>query len=340
MSIYISLEDHFLSQACRDEDGGRDLNLEAFPEEVRHDFVELGPRRVEKMEQANIAIQVISHTPILGSPSVCQRANDQLAAAIMRYPSRFRGFAMLPMGHPTAIAAEFKRCVLELGFLGALIPNHAEGVYYDGPEYSDLFQTAEELDVPIYLHPSPSPPKKFDQFAGNYPISVQFAISAHAWDWHADCGLHFIRLYAAGIFDRYPRLKIILGHLGEMLPFMIGRVETKLTLSGYIRDLKSTFSEVYARNVWITTSGMLQVAPFVCALRSTSIEHILFSVDYPFEDNVKSVQFMQYLTSLKLMTDQESEMVAHRNAGNLLGIVPHSTVGLSEYEQMRRINHI
>ena len=195
----ISLEDHFLSVACQEDNGAKSLNLHQYPPEVVRNFTEVGPIRIKHMDEGDITLQVVSHGPFIGDINVCRGANQQLRAAVENHPARLAGFAMLPMAEPDNIAAELERTVKQFGFVGALIPNHAHGIYYDGSDYYPMFEKAQQLDVPIYLHPCPASAARLSQFQGNYSQEAAFSMSTHVWDWHADTAVHVIRLYAAGI---------------------------------------------------------------------------------------------------------------------------------------------
>lgn len=252
----LSLEDHFVSSICQQDEIASTLSLDVFPKLILDKLLDVGPKRLDDMKSSNICLQVVSHIPVALGVDACKHTNDQHYDAVKEYHPCFAGFATLPMAKPESIVDELERCVKNLNFVGALTPNSAHGRYYDGPEYLAMWQAAEQLDVPIYLHPCPPSEQAKPKFRGNYSGDVAFAIGTHAWDWHSDCGAHFIRLFASGLFDRFPKLKIVLGHMGEMLPFMLGRIERKLALTKDSSTWRSTFRQVYARNVWVTTNGL------------------------------------------------------------------------------------
>jgi predicted TIM-barrel fold metal-dependent hydrolase len=149
---------------------------------------------------------------------VCLKANNELAQAISRNPTRLAGFSVLPMTDPKAAANELSRCVKDIGFVGALVDNHLEQQFWP------VFEKAQDLDVPIYLHPTFASNSMLGHYKGNYGEKSATALSAFGWGWHAETGLHILCLYCSGLFDRYPKLKIIIGHMGELLPFQIERV--------------------------------------------------------------------------------------------------------------------
>jgi predicted TIM-barrel fold metal-dependent hydrolase len=313
----ITLEEHFFSSAIG--------NADAYSEQLKwvpgvfEKLQDLGPIRLEHMDKNGVTFQVISHAPGLGSalPEECSSANDQLAAAVSNNKTRFAGFAVLSMAHPDEAAAELRRCIKELGFVGALIDNHIDGKHYDDKKFWPVFEAAQELDVPIYLHPTWPSADIAAHHQGNFPSGAGISMGSSGWGWHSDTGLHVLKLFAAGVFDQYPRLKIIVGHFGEMLPFMLERL---MILSKRWGDRQRLFKEVYDNNIWITTSGVWSVSPMACILRNTKIDHILYSVDYPFAKNEDGLQFMEDLKSSGLVTDEQFELIGYKNAEALLRV--------------------
>ncbi|KAI4593800.1 hypothetical protein KJ359_008841 [Pestalotiopsis sp. 9143b] len=313
----ITLEEHFLAEGADDVKAFYSEQLGNIPE-LEAKLSDLGPIRLRSMDENNVSIQVISHGPGAMGPFQCRAANDQLAAAVKSQPDRFAGFAVLPVADPDASAKELKRCIRELGFVGALIDNRSGNTYYDGAEYEPLWAAAQELDVPIYLHPTWPTGEQLDLlYTGNFARSATLSLSASGWGWHSDVALHVLRLFAAGVFDRFPRLKIIAGHMGEMLPFMLDRIAQ---LSPRWGTRQRLFREVYDANIWITTSGVWSVDPMATILRNTRIDKILYSVDYPFAKNESGLEFMKDLEASGLVSPEQLEQIAHKNAEQLLGL--------------------
>jgi predicted TIM-barrel fold metal-dependent hydrolase len=327
----ITLEEHFFSSHISD------WSTYGYSEQFKHlpgvvsKLLDLDNDRLASMDQTSIAIQVLSHGPGLAKSSGpdpvgdCQRANDEMAAAVKRHPTRYAAFAVLPMSLPEAAAKELSRCVKELGFKGALVDNHVDGVHYESEAYQNFWRTVQDLNVPIYLHPTwPSPDVQLPQYRGEIPTSATTSLSSSAWGWHADVGNHVLKLFASGLFDLYPHLKIIVGHMGEMLPFMLERIEylsQRWNVASLHPDLPHRpFGQVYRENIWITTSGCWSIAPMACILRNTPIDHILYSVDYPFAKNEDGLKFMQELEASGLVTTEQFEKIGYRNAESLLGI--------------------
>lgn len=271
--------------------------------------------RLKDMDAGSIALQVISHAPFYADAQNCRIGNDELAQACKDNPRSFAGFAMLPMMEPEAAAAELERAVKELGFVGALINNHTDGTFYDDEKYWTVFEKAVELDVPIYLHPSFPSQMMADHYKGNYSDQVAYMLSIASWGWHSETGLHILRLFAAGLFDRLPKLKIIIGHDGEMLPFMLDRT---FPLSKVWGDRERDLRMVWNENIYVTTSAMFSLAPFSCLLRVSSADNILYSVDYPFVPNENGLAFVKELQESGLVSPEDLEKICHGNAEKLL----------------------
>jgi predicted TIM-barrel fold metal-dependent hydrolase len=210
--------------------------------------------------------------------------------------------------------------VAQLGFVGALIDNHADGKHFDSAEYDVLWAKACDLDVPIYLHPTWPSARMAEAFVGEYPMPVTASLGAAGWGWHSDVGLHVLKLFAAGVFDRFPKLKIIIGHMGEMLPFMLERCSDMSTRWGGWGPRDRPLRQVWDENIWITTSGTWSLAPLKCILENTKIERIMYSVDYPFESNEKGREWFGQLEESGMLTHEQLDMIAYRNAEQLLKV--------------------
>ncbi len=282
----ITLEEHFIAKFPGAEDRYKGWHVP-----IVSKLQSLGEERLNDMDAGNISFQVISHAPTIATAKECRQGNDQLVEACKSQSTRFAGFAMLPMLEPAAAATELERAVKELGFVGALINNHEDGTFYDDEKYWTIFEKAVELDVPIYLHPSFPSQAMADQYKGNYSDQVASMLSIASWGWHAEVGHHFFRLFAAGLFDKLPKLKLIIGHDGEMVPFMLDRTFplSKVWAAERKRDLRTVWRE----NVYVTTSAMFSLAPLACLLRVSDMDKILYSVDYPFVPNENGLAFIK-----------------------------------------------
>lgn len=313
----ITLEEHFVSSALPPgaDELGQHMEL---PPQLQSKLLDLDSARIKDLDAGSISLQVLSHGPLDANASVCAKVNDGLKAAIEKYPKRLAGFALLPMAEPEAAAKELERCVKDLGFLGALVDNHLHGRFYDDEFFWPIFAKAEELDVPIYIHPTFASEEMMGHYRGNYHENVAKALSAFGWGWHADTGLHFLKLFCAGLFDKFPKLKIVIGHMGEMLPFQFDRCVgvSQRMFPNRERGLK----EVWDENLWITTSGMFSLPPLKCLLEVKGKEKVLFSVDYPFSANEKGRQFVKEIEESGILTEEELKAFGYGNAERLLKV--------------------
>lgn len=324
----IALEEHFFSSHVPP-----DLK-ESYSEQLRHvqgvkeKLENLSDLRLRDMDAGKVSLQIVSHAPGLTDPIACRAANNQLHAAIKAEEtrsggnarhgrSRLAGFAVAPMGDPHQAAAELRRAVNKLDFVGALVDNHYQGQFFDGPEYDPWWAAAEDLAVPVYLHPNWPSEDMARRYQGNFSNAAALSMGSSGLGWHTDTALHVLRLFASGLFDRRPRLKIIIGHMGETLPFMLQRIEILSCRWGqFERDFKS----VYDVNIWITTSGVWSVDPMRCILANTKDDRILYSVDYPFQRNEVGLEWIQALEASGLVNAEQLRAIAYENAEKLLGV--------------------
>ena len=317
----IALEEHFWTPALASPPGTGVLAL--LGEDLDAQLRDLGEGRLAGMDAAGIDMQVISHNAPAAQPlpadealTRSQEANDLLAKAVSAHPERFAGFATLPTADPAAAADELERAVTELGFVGAIVHSTlgTNGTFLDDPGYEPLLARAERLDVPLYLHPSRPPGALQDILFHGLPPHLAALLASSAWGWHAEAGLHTLRLVVAGVFDRHPGLRLIIGHCGEMLPFMMDRIDRILTPQR--TGLAGPVSEYLLRNVWVTTSGMFSLPPLLCTLQVFGSDRVMFSVDYPFAPNALGRAVLDALP----LSPADKAKVAGANAARLLGL--------------------
>jgi len=271
------------------------------------------------MDAAGIDMQVLSAVGHIiqrfeteRSVAASREANDVMSRAVLERPERFRAFATLPMSDPQSAARELRRCVEELGFVGAMIHGQTRGMFLDHPAMHPVLAAAVELQVPIYLHPAPPPQTVFDAyFLGLNPAAANM-LATGGWGWHAECGLHVLRMVLAGTFDRHPDLQVIVGHMGENLPFSLARADEWLTPRA--GKLSGSVAEIVRRQVYITIGGYTTVAPLLCALMVFGADRIMFSVDYPFSNNASTARFLDEAP----LSPADRDKIAHRNARRLL----------------------
>jgi predicted TIM-barrel fold metal-dependent hydrolase len=318
----IALEEHFVSQQFIDATG-----IDMGGQTARNlDFdqaAELGSVRLGHMDDSGIDMQVISHVWPTFQPhtpdqelEITRAANAQVHAAVSAHPDRFAAFAALPMSDPAAAVTELDRTVTELGFKGALINGRADGRFLDDPILFPILERAQALKVPLYLHPGLPTETLRQELYSDLDPSVGFGLGVPAWGWHAEAGLHALRLIVSRVFDRLPDLQIILGHMGEMIPFMLERIEDMLTPAAQRAGLQRTVADTFCSNFWVTTSGMFSQPPFLLLLQVVGADRILFSVDYPFSSNNAGRAFLDAIA----VSPADKEKISHLNAEHLLDL--------------------
>ena len=286
----------------------------------RNELAELGPARLTDMDASGITVQVLSVAGpgadlVPGQPGIdlARAYTDALAEACTRHLDRYRGFAHLPMLAPEAAADELERTVKHLGFHGALVNGTTDGRFLDDPAFDPILARAETLDVPIYLHPGIPVEAVRNAYYDNLPGNFSFTMALSAWGWHADTAIHTLRLVLSGALDRHPGLKIVIGHMGEALPFMLDRID-ETTAAQAKERLRRSVRQTILDQVWITTSGFFTTVPFIAALLSFGVDRIMFSVDYPFASNVRARAFLDALP----VSPADRAKIAHGNADRLL----------------------
>ena len=281
---------------------------------------DLGERRLADMDRSGISLQVLSQTSpategIEGPQAgrIAREANDRLAEAIAAHPERFAGFAALPTSDPDAATLELERAVHVLHFKGAVINGRPQGRFLDDPAFAPIFAQAEALGVPVYLHPAPPPAAVRQAYYAGLGPAVENALAMAGWGWHIEVGLHALRMILGGVFERHPRLQVVIGHLGEALPFMLARSDALLTpISGLPRPVREYFGEHF----YLTTSGFFTLPPLLCALMVVGADRILFAVDYPYSANEQGRALLDAMP----LAPADCEKIAHGNAERLLGL--------------------
>jgi len=280
---------------------------------------DIGEKRLASMDAAGITMEVLSNTgpgpdlvPGADGVAIAREMNDHLAGAIARHPDRFAGFAVLPMQSPEACADELRRAVRELRFVGALINGTTEERFLDHPSYDGLLAAAVELDVPIYIHPHLAPEAVRQAYYAELPAGPARVIEQAGWGWHSETAIHVLRLVVAGVLDRHPRLKLIVGHMGEMLPVMLDRIDS--VFAADIDHLRRPISRTILDQVWITTSGIFSEPPLLAALLTFGIDRIMFSVDYPYAPHANGRAFLDRIA----LAPADMAKLTHGNADALL----------------------
>jgi predicted TIM-barrel fold metal-dependent hydrolase len=275
------------------------------------------------MDNNGIDIQVLSvvgsgaeSLPPQEAVTFAARYNDYIAMQIAAHADRFKAFAHLPMCNPAAAAEELERAKAAHHCCGALINGLTNGKFLDHPEFRPLLAKAAQLQIPLYLHPGLPPAAVAEAYYNNLPGPTGVMLACGGWGWHSETALHVLRLIISGTLDRYPGLKIIIGHMGEMIPMMMSRLDEKFTVTSSSYHQRS-ISQTLRDQVYITTSGIFSLPPLITALETFGIDNVMFSVDYPFSTNEAGKQLLE---SIPLPTEDIAK-IAGGNAERLLGLL-------------------
>jgi predicted TIM-barrel fold metal-dependent hydrolase len=319
----ITLEEHFAYPGFL-EGPGRQLKERALQfggaaATLLEQLCDLGEKRIAEMDAAGIDLQVLSLTSpgteqleAIEGATMAHEANELLAAAVKRYPTRFAGFAVLPTASPAEAADELEHMVREHGFKGAVINGHNRGRYLDDKFFWPILECAESLSVPIYLHPTQPPKPVIDALYAGFSPMVSDMLAGPGWGWHIETAVHVIRLILGGVFDRYPSLQIVIGHLGEGLPFMLQRLDVmRMAMTKLDRPMSAYLRE----NVYYTFSGFNFLATFLDLLLEVGVDRIMFSADYPYASMAQARAFLNQLP----VSAADREKIAHGNAEQVFG---------------------
>ena len=317
----ITLEEHFATPGFLDGPG-RELRDQARQvggraEQLMRDLCDLDAGRIAQMDAAGIDMQVISLTAPgveqlepADAVALARDTNDVLAEAIARHPTRLSGFAALAIAQPDLAAKELDRRVGGQHFAGAVINGHQRGRYLDDKFFWPVLEAAEALSAPIYLHPTRPPRAVIEASFGGFSPLVTEMLAGPGFGWHIETAVHVLRMVLGGVFDRFPKLQIVIGHMGEGLPFFMQRVDvmpvelTKLRrpVSTYLRD-----------NLHYTFAGFNFPATFLDLLLEIGVGRIMFSADYPYASMVKARAFLEQIP----VTAADRALIAHGNAEKL-----------------------
>ena len=320
----ITLEEHFATPAFFD---GPASFVKERAEKIGDRYLlvldrlcDLGAKRLAEMDAAGIDMQVLS----LSAPGVEQMepadavvmardTNDYLADAVQNHPTRFAGLAAVPTGSPKQAVEELERRVKQ-GFKGAVVNGHNRGRYLDNQLYWPILECAEALNVPIYLHPTPPPQPVIDISYGGFSPMVTDMLAGGGWGWHIETAVHMIRIVCGGVFDRFPKLQFIIGHMGEGLPFFFQRLDI---IPVATTKLQRPISAYLKENVHYTFAGMNFPAVFQTLLSELGgVDRIMFSADYPYQSMPQARAFLDQIP----VSAADKERIAHGNAERLLGL--------------------
>ncbi len=313
----IALEEHYATQAFLRGPGSWLASRAGIIEPIS----DLGDARIAAMDEGGVDLAVLS----LAAPGVEQldateavglarECNDELAAAVARYPDRLAGFATVPISAPDAAADELERAVRTLGFPGVVINGHSQGRYLDDPFFAPVLDRAAALNVPIYLHPTIPPAGVIESSYAGFSAEVTFALATVGWGWHINTATHVLRLILGGVFDRHPKLQVIIGHMGEGTSFMLPRFDA--TLKPELTGLKHPVSTYLRQNLHYTFANFNDEAMYANLVAQVGVGRVAFSTDYPFGSMRASCDFLDKLP----LSDDDRAAISHRNAEQLLGV--------------------
>ena len=310
----IAIEEHYLDDAVMELSGG------GGPPHISKMLSDLGDVRLQQMDEAGVDIQVLSHCPpgaqAFGAAEAADQArgiNDRLNDVVKATPDRFAAFATLPTPDPDGAARELERCVGEYGFKGAMLHGLTAGKFHDEEEFWPIFERAAALDVPVYIHPGYPHPEVVELYYGKYREKSPPLVQA-GWGFTVETATAAIRLVLSGVFEKHPNLKIILGHLGEGLPFLLWRINMAFEKMGRPDVPTVRFRETFSEHFYITTSGNFSDPALQCTIQEMGIDRVLFSIDWPYVPNAPGTDWMNGL----MLNREDKEKILSGNAKNLL----------------------
>ena len=317
----IGLEEHFAMPETLQDSAG--FVPGEYWKELSKRLLDIHEGRLREMDENGMEMMILSlNAPAVQAISsaqkaneVAMRANDFLAEQVARRPTRFQAFAALPLQDADMATLEMERCVKQLGFKGALVngfsqvDNAENCVYYDAPQFSSFWANVEKLDVPFYLHPR-NPIASWAQIYDGHPWLL-----GPTWAFGQETAVHALRLMASGLFDRHPKLQIILGHMGEGLPYSMWRIDNR---NAWVKlpktyPAKKTFGEYFQNNFHITTSGNFRTQTLIDAMLEIGADRILFSTDWPFEN----VDHAAHWFDAASISEADRIKIGRTNAGKL-----------------------
>jgi predicted TIM-barrel fold metal-dependent hydrolase len=314
----ITLEEHFVTQGFLKATDAYGADAGAGMAGIREKLLDVGAGRIAAMDEGGVDVQVLSLAAIgvdklapAEQTAVLHDVNDEAAAAVRAHPERFAAFCTPAMKEPAMAVKELERCVRVLGSKGFYVNGTTEGKFLDAPEFFPLLEMAEGLAVPVYIHPAPPPQVVYDAYYAGLPGESGHLLSIAGWGWHSETAIHLLRLIVSGVLDRLPKLQVIVGHMGEMLPMALARSNGVLTRGAKLqRSVVQTMQEL----VHMTTSGYFTRPPFACAREVMGLEHLMYSVDYPFSPTTNGKEFLSSLA----LNGEEMDALRGANAAKLL----------------------
>jgi len=312
----IALEEHYW-----DREAAAHYHGDGHSKQMLDDLFDLGETRLRRMDESGIDVQVLSHgNPAMHrmEPSVAvplaKRANDRLHEVVRANPKRFAAFATLGAADPKASADELERTVTKYGFKGAMVHGFTlvdgQRLYIDDRRFWPIFERAQALDVPIYVHPGLPHPAVTEAYYKDYVEEFPGILTA-GWGFTVETATQVIRLVLSKVCETYPKLRFIVGHMGESIPFSLWRIDKAISRRG---KREVPFRDLFCEHFYITTSGNFSTSALLCSAMEMGVDRILFSVDYPYEENLEGTEWMQTVP----LGPEDREKILHANAARLL----------------------
>jgi predicted TIM-barrel fold metal-dependent hydrolase len=315
----VTLEEHFVTRDFQKATAGNGANTPPNMQHLQAQLLDLGAGRIRAMDEGGVGLQVLSLAAMGGntlSPSdqtaIFRGVHDELVSAIHAYPDRLKAFCTPALKEPANAVRELERTLALPGFVGVLFNGTTEGKFLDAPEFFPVLEAAAALKVPVYIHPAPPPEVVYAAYYSGLPGDTGHLLSIAGWGWHSETAVHVLRLILGGTFDRLPQLQVIIGHMGEGIPYALARTNGVL-MSG-AKHLERSIVEVFQQQVYVTTSGYFTKPPFDCAREVLGLDRLMYSVDYPFSPTTKGRDF---LTTLDL-SEPDLAKLTHGNAEKVL----------------------
>jgi 2,3-dihydroxybenzoate decarboxylase len=310
----IAIEEHYMDAEVAAQGRGMDGMRTS---DIGRKLRDLTDERIREMDAAGIDVQVLSHTGNAAqnlepdaAVKMATSVNERLAETVSAHPDRFQAFAMLPTPDPKGAANELERTVAKFGFKGAMIHGLSRGEFIDDPKYWPIFERAQALDVPIYLHPATPHPKVIETYYQEYVEKYPGIVTAPL-GYTNETMTQGVRMVLSGVFDKYPKLKVILGHMGEGIPFLLWRINHTLQITG---NPDFSFRDVFCEHFWITTSGFFSDPALLCSMMEMSADRIIFSVDWPWGNNKQGVDWLDSVS----ISAADKAKIYHGNVEKLL----------------------
>ncbi len=317
----VTLEEHFVTQDFFKATHAEGDNMPPALKAVRERLLDIGSLRIAAMDEASIDLQVISLAAIgvdalaaAEQTAVLRSVNDEAAAAVNANPTRLAAFCTPGLKEPANAVKEIDRCITQLGFKGVYVNGTTDGKFLDTPEFFPVLEAAAALKVPVYVHPAPPPASIMSVYFDGLAPEVAMPLSIAGWGWHAETALHTLRLIVSGVLDRLPTLQVIIGHMGEGIPYALAR--SNGILSAARKSAPRTVTETFLEQVHVTTSGYFTRPPFECCREVIGLNRMMYSVDYPFSPNTKGKEFLEGLN----LSEADLTQLTQTNAERLLNL--------------------